>query len=222
MDLFFLQIIVIFISGIIWERIDAQYGRDRATQQWDILRRTFVFGLVAYLVTFALLWCVNLQFEGWAFKLFDFKKDGTFLDAVAFKQIAAASIVALVCAIFWLYATNYKWLTAFLQRIGATKRFGDEDVWEYMFNSGRAEVEYVHVRDFDKKLAYAGWVEVWSDSEKQRELVLRDVIVYDFEGKTLIETARVYLARKADNIDIEFPYRAPAITGESNDQQTGK
>lgn len=222
MDLFFLQIIVIFIPGIIWERIDALYGRDRATQQWDILRRTFVFGLVAYLVTFALLWGVSRWFDGWVFKLFDFKKDGTFLDPAAFKQIAAASIVAVACAISWLYATNYKLVTKFLQRIGSTKRYGDEDVWEYMFNSGRAEVEYIHFRDFDKKLAYAGWVEVWSNSEKQRELVLRDVIVYDFEGKELFETARVYLARKADNIDIEFPYRAPAITGESNGQQTGK
>lgn len=177
--------------------------------------RVWLGGLLA---TFALLWCVSLRFDGWAFKLFDFKKDDAFLDAAAFKQIATASIVALACAIFWLYATNYKWLTIFLQWIGSTKRYGDEDAWEYMFNSGRAEVEYIHLRDFDKKLAYAGWVEVWSDSEKQRELVLRDVIVYDFEGKKLFETARVYLARKADNIDIEFPYRPPAITGESNDQ----
>ncbi len=38
-------------------------------------------------------------------------------------------------------------------------------------------------------------------SEKQR--------VYDFEGKVLFETPRVYLARKADNIDIEFQYRKP-------------
>jgi hypothetical protein len=218
-DLFFLQIIVIFIPGIIWERIDAQYGRNRATQQWDILRRTFIFGFVAYFVTFALFWCVSFLFEGWDFKLFDFKKDGTFLDGVAFKQIAAASIVAMACAILWLYATNYKCFTRFLQWMAATKRYGDEDVWDYMFNSGRAEVEYVHVRDFEKKITYAGWVEVWSESEKQRELVLRDVIVYDFEGKKLFETPRVYLARKADNIDIEFPYRAMATTGEANDEQ---
>lgn len=118
-----------------------------------------------------------------------------------------ASCVALASAIIWLYAANYKWLTRVLKRIGATKRYGDEDVWEFMFNSGRAEVEYVHLRDFDKKLAFAGWVEAWSESERQRELVLKDVIVYDFEGNQLFETPRVYLARRADNIDIEFPYR---------------
>jgi hypothetical protein len=87
-----------------------------------------------------------------------------------------------------------------------------------MFNSGRPEVEYVHLRDFEKKLAYAGWVEVWSESEKTREIVLRDVAVSDFEGNELFRTPRVYLARKADNIDIEFPYTAPETAGERNDQ----
>jgi hypothetical protein len=202
----------------VWERIDARHGRDRATQQWDILRRTFVFGLASYLVTFCVYWLASFAINGLNFQLFQLKKDTVFLDASAFHLIFAASVVSLICAILWLYATNNKIFTRFLQHIKATKRYGDEDVWDYMFNSGRAEVEYVHVRDFEKKLAYAGWVEVWSESEKQRELVLRDVIVYDFEGKTLFETPRVYLARKADNIDIEFPYKAPVTAGESNDQ----
>lgn len=216
MDLFLFQLIVIFVPGIIWERIDAQYGRERATQQWDILRRTFVFGLVAYLMTFGLFWCVSLKFDTWAFQLFDFKKDAAFLDARAFHQISAASVVALACAIVWLYASNYKWITRVLQTIRATKRYGDEDVWELTFNSGRTEVEYLHLRDFDKKLTYAGWVEAWSESDRQREVVLRNVIVYDFEGNALFETPRVYLARKMDNIDIEFPLVIPAAAGEQD------
>jgi hypothetical protein len=204
MDLFFLQLIVIFVPGIIWERIDAEYGRSRATAQWDILRRTFVFGLASYLITYLVLWCLGSNF-----KLFDFKKDATFLDAAAFREIAYASGVALICSIFWLYITNQKIITRVLQRIGATKRYGDEDIWDFVFNSGRAEVEYVHLRDFDKKITYAGWVESWSESEKQRELVLKDVQVFDFEGNMLFETPRVYIARKADNIDIELPHGVP-------------
>lgn len=52
MDIFFFQFIIIFIPGIIWERMDAQFGPSKVLQQWDILRRTFVFGLAAYVVTF--------------------------------------------------------------------------------------------------------------------------------------------------------------------------
>jgi hypothetical protein len=114
-----------------------------------------------------------------------------------------------------LYATNWKLLTRFLQCIRATKRYGDEDVWDFTFNSREAEVEYVNVRDFEKEITYSGWVELFSESEKQRELLLRDVIVYDWEGKELFKMARVYLARKSDNIDIEFPYGEKA-----NEQET--
>jgi hypothetical protein len=206
MDIFFFQLVIVFVPGIVWERIDARYGRDRATQQWDILRRSFAFGLAAYLVTFSGYWLQSFVFTSLAFRLFEFKKDGQFLDATAAKLIAIATLVSLVCSVLWLYVGNRKIVTRFLQTIGATKRYGDEDVWDFLFNSGRAEVEYVHFRDFEKRLAYAGWVEAWSESEKQRELVLRDVLVFDFDGNKLFETPRVYLARKMDNIDIEFPY----------------
>lgn len=222
MDLFFLQLVVIFIPGLIWERIDSQYGRDRATQQWDILRRAFVFGLITYLITYGLMWLASRKFEGWTFQFFDFKRDATFLDTAAFRQIAIACVVSLICGVLWLYITNYKIVTRFLHTIGATRRYGDEDVWDYMFNSGRAEVEYVHVRDFDKEITYAGWVEVWSESEKQRELVLRDVVAYDFEGKDLFKTARVYLARKADNLDIEFPHQPEAKSGDGDGKAAAK
>lgn len=207
MDIFFLQLIVIFIPGILWERIDSQYGRSRSTQQWDILRRSFTFGLASYLITFGVYWVAGFFDPSITFYFFDFKKDASFLDSAAARQIAVTSAVALVCSIGWLYQANNKVITRILQRLGATKRYGDEDIWDYMFNSGRAEVEYLHLRDFEKKLVYCGWVESWSESERQRELVLRDVIVYDIEGTKLFETPRVYLARKADNIDIEFPYR---------------
>ena len=204
MDLFFFQLVIIFIPGIVWERIDAKYGKDRSKQQWEIVRRTFMFGLFAYFITY-----VGFALTGNDFKLFDLKKDATFLDREAFKAILIASGVALVAAIVWLYATNYKWLTRFLHWIRATKRYGDEDVWDFIFNSGRAEVEYLNIRDFDKKITYAGYVESFSESEKQRELVLRDVVAYDFDGREIFRTPRMYLARKADNIDIEFPYQPP-------------
>jgi len=207
MDIFFFQLIIIFIPGIIWERMDAQFGPSKTIQQWDILRRTFIFGLSAYVVTFCSYWAASWFISGLNFQLFKFAKDVEFLDGGSIKLIFAASVVSIGCAVLWLYASTYKLLTRLLQWMNATKRYGDEDVWDFTFNSGRPEVEYIHLRDFEKKITYAGWVEAFSETEKQRELRLRDVIAYDFEGNILFETPRVYLARKMDNIDIEFPYR---------------
>jgi hypothetical protein len=150
--------------------------------------------------------------------MFKIRRDEPFLDASAFVEIFFASLVALACSIIWLYITTFRVIARFLHLIGATKRYGDEDVWDFMFNSQRGEIEYLHLRDFEKKLTYAGWVESFSESEKQRELVLRDVIVYDFEGNTIFETARVYLARSADDIDIEFPARPTDLKKVNNDK----
>lgn len=207
MDIFFFQLVIVFIPGIIWERIDVQYGPASRPQQWDILRRTFVFGLASYVVTYGVYWVASFFVSGLSFEIFHFKKDDEFLDANSVRLIFSASVVAIACAVLWLYIGTYKLITRFFQFIGATKRYGDEDVWDYTFNAGRAEVEYIHLRDFAKKLTYAGWVEAFSETEKQREVRLRDVIVYDFEGNQLFESPRMYLARKMDDIDIEFPYR---------------
>ena len=42
MDIFFLQLASIFLRGLIWERIDAQFAQKRLPTQFDVLRRTFV------------------------------------------------------------------------------------------------------------------------------------------------------------------------------------
>jgi len=215
-DIFFFQLVIIFIPGIIWERVDTQYGRERSKEQWDVIRRSFIFGLFSYVILFAVLWFLSLFQGDIGFRLFQIKKDESFLDADALKEVFFASLVAVICSVLWLYITNYKLLTWVLQKIHATKRYGDEDVWEFMFNSSRAEAEYVHLRDFEKKITYAGWVETFSETEKQRELILRDVVVHAFEGNVLFESPRIYLARKADDIDIEFPYRG----GATNEQST--
>ena len=125
-----------------------------------------MFGLAAYLVTFCAYWLASFFVPGLNFQLFQFKKDVEFLDAASVKLIFAASLVSMVCSVLWLYSSTYKLVTRFLQWIRATKRYGDEDVWDYTFNSGRAEVEYIHLRDFDKKITYAGWVEAFCGKRK--------------------------------------------------------
>jgi hypothetical protein len=48
-------------------------------------------------------------------------------------------------------------------------------------------------------------VETFSESGELRELLLRDVIVYDFEGTEMYKVPHLYLARDRINIHIEFP-----------------
>ena len=119
-------------------------------------------------------------------------------------KIAISTVLALVLAVVWLYLANYKILVRTLNWIRATNRYGDEDVWDYTLNSSLPNVQYVHVRDFQKGITYAGWVEAYSSSGELRELLLRDVIVYDRIGSATT-IPLIYLARERGDVHIEFP-----------------
>ena len=122
-----------------------------------------------------------------------------------FPEILWASIIAVVGGVIGLYVENYKLFTQLVQRIGATNTYGDEDVWDFVFNSRSRASDYVHFRDFGERVTFAGIVQTFSESDQLRELVLRDVIVYDFEGREMYKVPRLYLARERANIHIEFP-----------------
>lgn len=227
MDIFFLQVLLLLIPGIIWERIDNRCGVNRPDTQFDILRRAFCFGLSAYAGLFVLAAIGNLLTHlihlGQPFQLHMvvLKKDDYTLGSSDVGEVAAASGLAVVMSILWLYITNNKLPIRLMQYVNATRRFGDEDVWDFTFNSRRAEVEYVHVRDFDNKLVYSGWVEVFSETGGTRELVLRNVVVASLEDPSQsYETPRLYLARPVDNLTIEFPYVAQEPEDKPNEQES--
>jgi hypothetical protein len=95
-----------------------------------------------------------------------------------------------------------------INRIGrflkVTRRFGDEDVWNY-FNNIR-EVNWVFVRDHKLDLIYFGWISVCSDSEKARELLMRDVRVYsNSTNDFLYEVSLLYISREPFDLTIEVP-----------------
>ena len=103
-------------------------------------------------------------------------------------------------------------MTRLLNRAGAATTHGKEDVWDLTFSRLQAEVEYVHVRDLERGITYAGWVRAYSETGKQRELLLRDVIVWD-KANNNIDVPLLYLARDGSDIHIEFPYREEPADG---------
>ena len=191
------------MPGIIWARIDAKYGAGLKPDQATLLIRAFLFGLATYSVLFLLYTAFGKGF-GYSTLGNDLEK----LDLVALKDEIAWSIpLSFALSILWLWAVRYRLLMKFLHKINATHRYGDEDVWSYTFNSDQANVEYVHVRDLENGYIFAGWVNTYSESEDHRELLLRDVIVYDEDGTEISQPPHVYISRPKNNIWIEFPYK---------------
>jgi hypothetical protein len=199
-----IQFAIIFLPGLIWAGLDSRYAAKGEASELRYLLKALLFGIASYAVTFAIY-----RLLGWTFILADLSASEItdILTADVVKQIASATAVGFLLAIVWLYVMNYKLDTRLLQWIGATKRYGDEDLWDFTFNSPVPAVEYVHFRDFEKKLVFAGWVREFSETEKMRELVLREAQIWDFDGNLMYEVPLLYLARSPENIHIEFPYK---------------
>jgi Family of unknown function (DUF6338) len=201
---FFFQMAIIFLPGLVWERIVSKYGLKKSPTQFDIALRTFTFGLTAYAVTFIIYATI-----GFDFYIPEIKKDSTFIaDRKYVGEFIVALLVAFVGSILWLYAYNRKLLGRLLRKIGATKKYGDEDVWDYVFNSADPRAEYVYVRDYKNNKVFSGWVAAFSETDEVRELLLRDVQVYNLDGVLLYDVPLLYTGRPTDAVDVEFPFKA--------------
>jgi hypothetical protein len=213
-DLLLIQLAIVFLPGIVWARLDAQYAMKSKPSDSEFVLRAIMFGLASYAVLFVIYSVIGRPFVFVDLGAAD--KQTVVTHAVAV-EVFGALLVGLVLAVLWIYAATYKWLSKSLKAIKATKKYGDEDVWDYTFNSGVPDVEYIHFRDIENKVVYGGWVKEFSETDKLRELVLGDVVVYDEDAKELYRTPMLYLARKPEDIHIEFPYGSVPEAKESSD-----
>jgi hypothetical protein len=102
------------------------------------------------------------------------------------------------------YIKTYNLINRFGQKVKATTRFGDEDVWEFINRSPDFKNNWITVRDHKLRLNYSCWIEAFSDSGKERELLLREVKVYSDETcAELYSVDTLYLSRKSDEITLE-------------------
>ena len=220
MDIFVLQISFIFLPGLIWAAIEAKYALKEKPSQLEYLIRAFMFGLVSYVGVFLLYSFSPVEFTTITYETND---DTTKLLLDGFTDEIFWSVpVALILSVGWLYLANWKIVVRFLQSIKATKSYGDEDVWDFILNSSDKAVEYAHVYDFPKQFIYAGWIDAFSESGKLRELVLRDVKVYNFNGEEVFETPKLYLSRPTDDTTMAFPYKEENDTVKNKQSKKGK
>jgi heme/copper-type cytochrome/quinol oxidase subunit 2 len=198
-DAFIFQIALLFLPGVIWARLDVAWARPNKPSDLEFFVLSFLYGIASYVITY----CIYMLFVG-DFEFVNVDRPSLLTGAVI-QEVIVATIVGFVLGLAWIYASTYKFMARTLQHIKATKRYGDEDVWDFTFNSRSKSVEYIHWRDFEQKLVYAGDVNTFSEAGDTREIVLRDVTVYDFDGNKLYDVPLMYLARKSDSIHIEFP-----------------
>jgi len=131
-------------------------------------------------------------------------------------DVFGASVIGVLLGFAGGYVHNFSLVNKIGQMIGATKRAGDEDVWQTFLD--RKDVKWAVVRDHARNLVYYGYIRYYSDSGESRELTLENVDVYTNDtAEELYSTAVVFLSRADHDITVEVPKGLNTV--ESNDDQ---
>lgn len=119
-----------------------------------------------------------------------------------------AVFASIILAYFVSYTVRFNLINRVGQKINATKRYGDEDVWHYFHNAPEDQKNdgWVIVRDLKQGLAYYCYISTWSDSGMDRELTLSDASVFVSDTEEyLYDVQHLYISRNRDEIVIEIP-----------------
>jgi hypothetical protein len=122
-------------------------------------------------------------------------------------DVAGASIASVLLAYLLAYGYRHNTVNRVGQKISATNRAGDEDVWHFFHNSSNEpwSSEWIVVRDHKVGLQYFGAVSHWSESGEDRELLLIQVSVFrNSDGGKLYDCDHVYICRAKDDLTIEI------------------
>lgn len=195
------RLALLFLPGIICALIVEKLVPTGAWSTARLALYALVLGLVCYL-TYALF---DAAFAGrWppTVNLLKSLADNRALDLnEIFLATTAAPFVGLAVSL----ALNSHWLNRFARTIHVSSKFGGIDVWALTFNSLDVTSSWVVVRDFDRDLAFEGWVDAFAESYATNELLLRDVRVYQSSTSAfLYEVDSIYITRPKDNLTIEF------------------
>ncbi|MBL7075005.1 hypothetical protein ISS37_07190 [candidate division KSB1 bacterium] len=204
---FTIRILFLFLPGIITYLIIESLTVIKERKVFYFIIYSFVLGFIAYFTFYLVLLLSTVFYDFCIESKFKFFK--ALLDpkvSLDITEIFFVSIIAIINGFILSYMINRKSLHRTAQSLRITKKFAEIDVWDLLFNSSDDEMKWVLIRDIKNDLIYEGWIEAFSDTVKENELFIRDVIVYqNSTDQELYKVPGLYLARNRDEITIEFP-----------------
>ena len=204
-----IRIIFLLLPGAIGATLYWKLKGRTTRKDWEDTLEVIIFSVFSYLLYATctyFLSCFDFIWNKVGLQAKIFTRFRAFFDETAtvdLSEILYVSLLSVPLAVLASYFYQYKWLDKVGQKIGATTRFGDDDVWDFFHTSRDIRSNWTTVRDHKLNLYYFCWIQAFSDSGKERELLLRDVDVYNSEGECLYTTDVMYLSRKQDELTIE-------------------
>jgi hypothetical protein len=201
-----LRVVLLFFPGVLCALVvhSLTIQRERTTPQF--LTSAFVYGVSTYLLLSGIreVCAGGARVFGWASP-----PRVTFFDVltnerarIAWGEITLSAVVALLLAVLVSAAVNHNLLHRVAEQLRVSRRFGQADVWGHFLDSPKTN--WIIVRDVNADLLYEGWVDAFSDTGADPQLLLSDVAVYRAStGTKLHDRKRVYLTPRKESVIIE-------------------
>lgn len=200
-----IKLILLAIPGIVTYLLYRKLTGVKPQRTWHELFEIVLFSLVSYGILGVIyrlagwLLCKNLNV---AFFEELFSKEPNFS---SWHEIILASAIGVVVSFVGSLIYRHNWFNRLGYAIGVTKRKFDGELWESLCAS--PSLKWVFVRDHKLDLIYYGWIESYSESGMERELILRKVDVYKnkmSKGK-LYSVDVLYISRERHDLSVEAP-----------------
>lgn len=213
----FILVLPGIISALLYWRLRGRTGR----KDWEDFLEIGVFSFGAY-VTYSL--GISLLNYVILDRFFGFHVlPPKALDALAkdslpipWAEVPEATAIGVVLAMAAAYADKHNLVGRVGFRIGASTRLYHGEVWDTFLK--QPEMGWVYVRDHKVNRVYYGWLFQFSDADQARELVLRDVKVYEGD-EFLYASPQLYISREKHELTIEFVPDAPATELTNNHKE---
>lgn len=191
-----LKLILLLIPGavasIIYEKLTIQ----KKWPAFKFLAHSILFGALSYLLTQLI--------PGWGSGLESFWKNLPTKE-IPFEAISKAIVTSLAIGFASSGINHWKLVNRFGKMLALTNKYGDENLYSYFLNA--RNVFEVYVRDIGNNLTYHGQVNSFSETDHIKEIVLENVVVYEYETSAELYTVnKIYLSRPSDSITIELVF----------------
>lgn len=188
LDVSTVKLLFLLLPGLLANFI---YGRLIPTYQektWQALARVFTFAAICYLPS--TIWTENFPL---------------IMGSANIRDVLIASVLSVPVGFISALITHKRCINRLGMALNISTRYGGEDVWE-IANREVFPNQWVIVRDFKANLVYFGYIQAYSETDKERELLLGEVDVFSGEdGNKLYSAEFLYISRNRYDLTIEIP-----------------
>lgn len=203
-----LKLIILLIPGalgtIVYRRLIIQH---KPQSDFMFVIISIMFGMFSYLILqilnyfFVLLIniCKDPNIDYYAIDTFANLSNG---NAIPYLEVFWASLFCIFLGFVISKIDHKKTINNIARKWNVSNKYGDENLYSYFLNS--PDTTWVYIRDIENSLTYFGNVEMFSETTEYKEIVLRDVTVFNYpDSEELYDIDRIYLSLPKDKLIIE-------------------